>query len=45
MTIGTDYSAKIPESATINSTGLITFKNGVGADLFTLQLPIYSPAV
>lgn len=45
MTVGADYSAKIPESATINSTGLITFKNGVGADLFTLQLPIYSPAV
>jgi hypothetical protein len=45
MAIGADYSAKIPESATINSTGLITFKNGVGADLFTLQLPIYSPAV
>lgn len=45
MTVGADYSAKIPESATINSTGLITFKNGAGADLFTLQLPIYSPAV
>lgn len=45
MTVGADYSAKIPESATINSTGLITFKNGAGADLFTLQLPIYNPAV
>jgi hypothetical protein len=45
MMLGVDYSAKIPESATINSAGLITFKNGAGADLFTLQLPIYSPAI
>lgn len=30
-----------PNSASINSSGLITFKNGI-INLFTLQLPIYN---
>lgn len=28
-----------PTQASINSTGLVTFKNGAGTNLFTLQLP------
>ena len=33
-----------PNSASINSSGLITFKNGI-INLFTLQLPIYNGGV
>lgn len=35
----------IPAQASINSTGLITYKNSEGSSLFTLQLPLYNGGV
>ena len=35
----------IPSSASIDSSGLISFKNSSNSDLFTLQLPIYNGGV
>lgn len=35
----------IPTQASINSSGLITYKNSSGTSLFTLQLPLYSGGV
>lgn len=35
----------IPASATIDSSGLITYKNSSGTALFTLQLPLYDGGV
>lgn len=35
----------VPTQASIDSTGLITFKNSSGTSLFTLQLPLYSGGV
>lgn len=32
----------VAASATISSSGLITFKNSGGTSLFTLQLPLYN---
>ena len=43
MAVIDDMSDKIPRSASINSSGLITFANENGNSLFTLQLPIYNP--
>ena len=37
--------ATVPTSASIDSSGLITFDNSDGAALFTLQLPIYNGGV
>jgi hypothetical protein len=37
--------SEIPAAASINSTGLITYSNGDGEPLFTLQLPIYNGEV
>ena len=34
-----------PAQASINSTGLITYKNSGGTSLFTLQLPLYNGGV
>lgn len=36
------HDTKIPDTASISDSGLITFKNG-NTSLFTLQLPIYTP--
>lgn len=36
--------ATVPASASIDSDGLITFKNSSSATLFTLQLPVYGGA-
>lgn len=38
-------SASVPASASVNSTGLISFKNDQDSTLFTLQLPLYSGGV
>lgn len=35
----------IPASATIDSSGLITYKNSSGTALFTVQLPLYDGSV
>lgn len=34
-----------PASASVDSSGLITFKNSTNTSVFTLQLPVYSGAV
>lgn len=46
----TNWNAKsdtsnTPAQASINSTGLITYKNSGGTSLFTLQLPLYNGGV
>lgn len=38
-------TSDIPSQASINSSGLITYKNSSGTSLFTLQLPLYSGGV
>lgn len=38
-------STNTPTQASINSTGLITYKNSGGSSLFTLQLPLYNGGV
>lgn len=38
-------TSDIPTQASINSSGLITYKNSSGTSLFTLQLPLYSGGV
>lgn len=38
-------STNTPAQASINSTGLITYKNSGGSSLFTLQLPLYNGGV
>ena len=38
-------TSDIPAQASINSTGLITYKNSGGSSLFTLQLPLYNGGV
>ena len=38
-------STNTPTQASINSTGLITYKNSGGTSLFTLQLPLYNGGV
>lgn len=35
----------VPASATVGSTGLITFSNSGGTALFTVQLPLYDGSV
>lgn len=35
-------TASIPASATVGNTGLMTFKNNNGVDLFSVQLPLYN---
>ena len=38
-------AAAVPASASIDSSGLITYKNSGGTALFTLQLPLYNGGV
>ena len=38
-------ATSVPASATIDSSGLITYKNSSGTALFTVQLPIYDGGV
>lgn len=38
-------TTSVPASASVGSTGLVTFKNSSGTDLFTVQLPLYNGGV
>lgn len=38
-------ASSVPASATVGSTGLITFSNSGGTQLFTVQLPLYDGGV
>lgn len=40
-----ELSSSIPAQASIDSNGLITFKNSSNTALFTLQLPLYNGGV
>ena len=38
-------ASSVPTSASIDSNGLISYKNASGSTLFTLQLPLYNGEV
>jgi hypothetical protein len=38
-------AASVPASADLNAAGLAAFRNSGGAQLFTLQLPLYTGGV
>jgi hypothetical protein len=43
-TAGSDYASplSVPSQASVGTTGLISFKNSSGTQIFTIQLPLYN---
>ena len=46
-TAGSDYASpsSVPSQASVGTTGLISFKNSSGTQIFTIQLPLYNGGV